>query len=366
MNQNRAPWYKAGAVAVVLLLALSGAVAAYHAGWIGAGDAVPLAAPAVAQVVAQAGPSQPTGAGVAPGFDLQGHRGARGLAPENTLTGFHKALSLGVDTLELDLAMTRDDVLVVTHDPALNPDIVRWPGGEWLNTVGPAIRSLTLDEVKRFDVGRLEPASRYARMFPDQQPADGERIPTLKEVVDLARAIRPGVRFNIEIKINPTRPDETADARNFARAVADFLRGEKLIDSTTVQSFDYSALQAIRKIEPRIVTSCLSMQRANFDNIKQGQPGPSPWTGGLDIDEFEGSVPALAKKAGCSVWSPHWRDLDASRVTAAHALGLKVVAWTVNKPDDLAQILSLPIDGLITDYPDRARAALQAKGVGGR
>ena len=127
-------------------------------------------------------------------FDLQGHRGARGLAPENTLTGFHKALRLGVDTLELDLAMTRDNVLVVTHDSALNPDIVRWPDGEWLNATGPAIRSLTLDEVKRFDVGRLKPDSRYAKMFPDQEAADGERIPTLKEVVDLARAIRPEAR----------------------------------------------------------------------------------------------------------------------------------------------------------------------------
>ncbi len=368
MNQKKAPSRRTGAVAVVLVLALLAGAATYYAGWTDVLDAGPAVAQAGPSVSPSTGPGQVADAGVTgvPGFDLQGHRGARGLAPENTLTGFHKALSLGVDTLELDLAMTRDDVLVVTHDPALNPDIVRWPDGEWLNAVGPAIRSLTLDEVKRFDVGRIEPNSRYARMFPDQEPADGERIPTLKEVVDLAHAIRPDVRFNIEIKINPTRPNETADATTFARAVADFLRREKLIERAVVQGFDYSALIAIRKIEPRIVTSCLSIQRANFDNIRVGQPGPSPWTGGLDIDEFDGSVPSLVRQAGCAIWSPHWRDIDAASIRSAHEKGLKVVIWTVNRPDDIRQVLSLPIDGLITDYPDRARALIRERGVGGR
>jgi glycerophosphoryl diester phosphodiesterase len=359
MTEPKAPAPKVGVVAAILLLVLSAGVASYYSGWLDADAGSPAAAPSVAQVV-------DGGANRLPRFDLQGHRGARGLAPENTLTGFHKALRLGVDTLELDLALTRDNVLVVTHDPALNPDIVRWPDGEWLNATGPAIRSLTLDEVKRFDVGRLKPDSRYAKMFPDQEPTDGERIPTLKEVVDLTRAIRSNARFNIEIKINPTRPDETADARTFARVVADFLRDEKLIGNAVVQSFDYSALQAIKKIEPRIITACLSVQRANFDNIKVGQPGPSPWTAGLDIDEMDGSVPALVKKIGCSIWSPHWRDLDINRVKAAHAQGLKVVAWTVNKTEDLDQVLALPIDGLITDYPDRARSLMQAKGMDSR
>jgi glycerophosphoryl diester phosphodiesterase len=359
MTNNKAPAPKVGAVAAVLLLALSAGIAAYYAGWIDSADADEARAAAASGQVADGGTGPQR-------FDLQGHRGARGLAPENTLTGFHKALRLGVDTLELDLAMTRDNVLVVTHDPALNPDIVRWPDGEWLNATGPAIRSLTLDEVKRFDVGRLKPDSRYAKMFPDQEATDGERIPTLKEVVDLARAIRSDARFNIEIKINPTKPEETADAATFAKAVATFIRDEKLTNGVVVQSFDFSALQAIKKIDPRIVTACLSIQRPNFDNIRSGQPGPSPWTGGLDIDEHGGSVPALAKKIGCTVWSPHFRDIDAPRIKAAHDLGMKVIPWTVNKPEDMAQVLSLPIDGLITDYPDRARNLMQERGMGSR
>lgn len=359
MNKKGTPAPKVGVVAGLLLLALAAGVAAFYAGLIGPAEAESQPSALRASQVADGGAT-------APRFDLQGHRGARGLAPENTLTAFHKALRLGVDTLELDLALTRDGVLVVSHDALLNPDIVRWPDGEWLNATGPAIRSLTLDEVKRFDVGRLKPDSRYAKMFPDQEPADGERIPTLKEVVDLARAIRPDARFNIEIKTNPTKPGETADVPTFAKAVADFVRDEKLLNQVVVQSFDFASLTEIKKLEPRIATSCLSMQRANFDNIKAGQSGPSPWTGGLDVDEMGGSVPALAKKIGCSIWSPHWRDIDAARIKAAHELGLKVVAWTVNKPEDLAQVLTLPIDGLITDYPDRARMLMQERARGTR
>lgn len=358
MTENKASSRKVGAVAVVLLLALAAGAVAHYAGWL-AGDASPVkTSDAGAKVVRTAtGPLR---------FDLQGHRGARGHAPENTLTGFHKALMLGADTLELDLGLTRDNVLVVTHDTRINPEIARWPDGKWLNEAGPAIRSLTLEEVKRFDVGRIDPDSRYARMFPDQEPADGERIPTLKEVVDLARAINPNVRFNIEIKINPTRPEETATPAAFAGAVAEFLRTEKLFDIAAVQSFDYRALVEIRKRAPDATTACLSIQRANFDNIRAGQPGPSPWTAGFDVDELGGSVPALARKIGCAIWSPHWRDLDASRIKAAHAEGLRVVPWTVNKPEDLAQVLAMPVDGLITDYPDRARALMNERGITSR
>ena len=106
-------------------------------------------------------------------FDLQGHRGARGLAPENTLEAFRTALAIGVSTLELDLAMTRDGILVVSHDSVLNPDHTRGPDGKFLAAAGPAIRSLTLDEVKRYDVGRLKPGTSYAARFPHS--GDGRR-----------------------------------------------------------------------------------------------------------------------------------------------------------------------------------------------
>jgi glycerophosphoryl diester phosphodiesterase len=140
-------------------------------------------------------------------FELQGHRGARGLFPENTLEGFAATLAMGIRSLELDVSVTADDVAVVTHDPILNPDIARGPDGAWLSGPGPAIRSLTFAELRRYDVGRLRPGSRIAGLHPRQQPHDGARIPTLADVFALTAAT--GARVDAEIKTLPDRPDLT-------------------------------------------------------------------------------------------------------------------------------------------------------------
>ena len=158
-------------------------------------------------------------------FDLQGHRGARGLAPENTLAAFETALRVGVTTLELDLAMTADDVLVVSHDRRLNPDHTRGPDGKFLDREGPPIRSLTLAELQRYDVGRLKPGSAYAASLPEQRAVDGARIPALTELFDLVRRLGADhVRFNIETKITPTSGAETPDPETFAAAFAKAVR----------------------------------------------------------------------------------------------------------------------------------------------
>ena len=292
-------------------------------------------------------------------FDLQGHRGARGLAPENTLEGFALALSLGVTTLELDLAMTRDDVLVVSHDRRLNPDHTRGPDGHFLAAEGPPIRTLTLAELQRYDVGRLRPGSTYAAAFPEQRPIDGARIPTLAALFELARGAAH-VRFNIETKITPTSGAETPDPEAFATAVAAAIRAAGLAARTSVQSFDWRTLAALKRIAPEIARVCLTAEALNFDTIRRGEPGPSPWTAGLDIDEF-GSVPRLVAAAGCATWSPLYRNARPDDVAAAKALGLKVIPWTVNEPADMERLIALGVDGLITDYPDRLRAVMAAK-----
>src|SRR2546430_2645680 len=133
-------------------------------------------------VQASSSASTPTAGMPATAFDLQGHRGARGLAPENTIEAFSTALSIGVTTLELDVGMSKDGVLVVHHDEWLNPDITRGPEGAFLSQRGPAIHSLTLEELKRYDVGRIKPGTAYAARFPLQRPHDGARIPTLAEL----------------------------------------------------------------------------------------------------------------------------------------------------------------------------------------
>ena len=154
-------------------------------------------------------------------FDLQGHRGARGLAPENTLAAFARALEIGVTTLETDLAVTKDGVLVLSHDPVLNPDIVRGADDKWLSAPGPAVNTLTLAEIKRFDVGRLDPSGKYAGQFPGQKAVDGERIPALEELFELVRRSGKAVRFNIETKLSPETPAQTPDPDTFVRLVVE-------------------------------------------------------------------------------------------------------------------------------------------------
>lgn len=296
-------------------------------------------------------------------FDLQGHRGARGLAPENTLAAFRLALALGVTTLETDLAVTKDGVVVLGHDPRLNPDLVRGPDGQWIAAPGPAIRSLTRAELERYDIGRINPVSKYASQFPQQKPVDGERIPTLAALYAMAG---PNVRFNIETKIDPAKPDETLDPVQFTRVVVDVIRAANAAERTTLQSFDWRTLLEARRIAPEIKTACLTIESNNMDTVRRTTGQPSAWLGGLDLAAAGGSLPRLVKAAGCAVWSPFWRNVTADSVTEAHGLGLKVIPWTVNTAAEMAALVDLGVDGLITDYPDRAQPVLAAKGLKAR
>jgi glycerophosphoryl diester phosphodiesterase len=295
-------------------------------------------------------------------FDLQGHRGARGLAPENTLAAFARALRLGVATLELDTAVTRDGVVVVSHDSSLNPDLTRRADGTWLEAPGPAIFSLTRAELLGYDVGRLRPGTPYARSFPDQVAVDGTRIPTLQEVYALARkAGSTGVRWNVETKLDPRKPDETPGPDAFADAVLAVVRAAGALDRTSIQSFDWRTLRRVQRVAPAVETCYLSDQGG--DQIQAGRPGASPWLAGLDVDDFGGSVPRLVRAAGGRCWSPNYHDLRADTLAEAHRLGLRVVPWTVNRPEDLAAVIGLGVDGLISDRPDLARRAMQEKGL---
>ena len=268
-----------------------------------------------------------------------------------------------MSTLETDLAITKDDVVVISHDPLLNPDLVRGPDGKWIAAPGPAIRSLTLAELKQYDIGRLNPQSRYAQQFPEQKPADGERFPTLAELFAVAG---PTMRFNIEIKTDPERPEFTVEPNRFAGLAVDAIHRANAAERSTLQSFDWRGLLAARTRAPEIATSCLTIESSGMDTVKRDAGTPSPWLAGLDLAAQGGSLPRLARQAGCALWSPFWRNISADSVKEAHMLGLKVVPWTVNNPADMARLIDFGVDGLITDYPDRAQSVLAAKGVKSR
>ena len=295
-------------------------------------------------------------------FDLEGHRGTRGLAPENTLAAFRRTLEIGVSTIETDMGVTKDDVVVISHNPFLSPDLVRDPDGHWLASPATQIRSLTFVELRRYDIGRINPMSQYAKSFPEQRAADGERFPKLSELFDLGKASGKPVRFNIETKITPTSGANTPDPATFARLVLAVVREANVADRVTLQSFDWRTLIEMKRLAPEIETSCLTIQTANDDTVRQAPDGgASPWHAGFALRDYDGSLPRTLKAAGCGTWSMFWRNLTAKDLAEAHALGLKVLPWTVNEPRDMRNLIDMGVDGIISDYPDRLREVMAEK-----
>ncbi len=280
--------------------------------------------------------------------ELHGHRGARGLFPENTLAGFAGALAIGVDAIELDVAMTADGVVVVTHDPRLNPDITRHADGRWLAAPGPAIRAMSSFELAGYDVGRVRPGTAYAAAFPDQAPCDGARIPALAEVVRLEPA-----GLNIELKTFPLQSGLAIEGAMMAAAVVAIADAFGAADRIMVQSFDWRGPRYLRRSRPEIRLAWLTSSAL--------LAGARAWWDGPHPDDFGGSVARAVAAEGGPTWGPDHADLTEEKVAEAHALGLRVVPWTVNLPKDMRRLVRWGVDGLITDRPDLARAVLAAE-----
>ena len=295
-------------------------------------------------------------------FDIEAHRGGRALLPENTLPAFANALSMGVNTLELDVGVTADGEIVISHERGLNPDLARDAKGDYVAAPGTPFFKLRLDEVGTYDVGQIRPDSAYARQFPDQRAIPGTRIPILKELFALVR--RSGnscVRFNIETKIDPNHPDESPDPQTFVTRLLGLIDAEGFADRVMIQSFDWRTLQLVQQRTPKIPTVYLTLQRGSGQTIALDKA--TGWMAGFNPADHGGSLPRTIKAAGGAIWSPYFGDVDAALVTEAHGLGLRVVVWTVNKPDDMARMIELGVDGIISDRPDLLRQAAAAKGI---
>lgn len=296
-------------------------------------------------------------------LDIQGHRGARGLAPENTLPAFARSLAIGVTTLELDCAITKDGVVVVSHDPAFNPDITRGPDGKWLQETGPALWRLDFRDTQRYDVGRINPASAYAKRWPEQRPVDGTRVPRLADLFALVRKSgNETIRFNIETKISPLAPGETTMPEDFARKLISAVRSAGMAGRTAVQSFDWRTLQVVQKEAPEIPTVYLTVEKGFMDSIQRDKP-VSPWTAGFHVSRHGGSIPRMVKAAGGAVWSPYHAETTRDQVKEAQSLGLKVVVWTVNDPADMRRLIEWGVDGIISDRPDLLRRTAGEMGL---
>jgi glycerophosphoryl diester phosphodiesterase len=257
---------------------------------------------------------------------VHGHRGARARRPENTIPAFQYAIEQGVDALEMDMAVTKDNVIVISHDPILEPPVCTGPASK------AVIHQLTLAEVRQWDCG----AVRNPR-FATQQTIPGTRIPTLDDVFQLAG--RGNFDYNIETKSFPDKPEYTPLPEEFARMVLAQVRKYKLERRIILQSFDFRTLVAMRKLAPEIRLSALTE---------------------TDPRDFL----AIAREAGkAEIVSPEFHLVTSAKVDAAHHAGLQVVPWTANTPADWDALIQAKVDAIITDDPAELIAYLKNHGL---
>jgi glycerophosphoryl diester phosphodiesterase len=257
---------------------------------------------------------------------VHGHRGARARRPENTLPAFEYAISVGVDALELDMAVTKDDVIVVSHDPVLEPPVCN---GALPSAV---IHELTLAEVKQWDCGNVQNPR-----FPTQQTVPGTRMPTLDEVFALAS--RGDFDFNIETKSFVDKPQYTPPPDVFARMVLEKIRAHHLEKRVILQSFDFRTLRAMRQLAPEIRLSALVEK---------------------DDRDFA-AISADAAKA--EIVSPEFHLVTPEKTAAAHAAGIQIVPWTADAPSDWENLIRAHVDAIISDDPAALISFLKARNL---
>ncbi|MCB8879018.1 glycerophosphodiester phosphodiesterase [Acidisoma cellulosilytica] len=286
-----------------------------------------------------------------PGIELHGHRGARGLWPENTIPGFLGTIGIGVTAIEMDVALTQDGVAILSHDPILDPLITRGPDGSWIEPPGALIRDLSYAALSDFDVGRIRPGSPQARAFPNQMGLDGVRLPRLADVI----ALDPSVHLAVELKTFPDHPERTLPPDAMAEAVLAVLDQQAALARTRIISFDFRVLSYLRRVRPALDLGYLT--------DAETKAAAGLWWDGASAEDFGGSIPRLIASLGGRVWGPDVAALTEAEVAEAHALGLLVNPWTVNESEDMARLLDWGVGALTTDYPDRARAVMAEKGI---
>nr|WP_321456952.1 glycerophosphodiester phosphodiesterase family protein [uncultured Cohaesibacter sp.] len=292
---------------------------------------------------------------------IHGHRGARGLFPENTLEGYAYALSTGIKAIELDIQLAADGVLVVTHDLTLSTAQTRDEQGNWFTDTGPETATLTSRELKSYDIGGLKAGSEYGAKFPDQAFLSGVRIPTLEEVMEFchdheAKTGSTPITLNIEIKSDPRRPSHVERAEATVDAMLALIEKHNFANHSIIQSFDWAIMDLVLDKAPQLKRSYLTMAAQNGEHATVYKD--SPWLGRTECSSNDDSIAGLIKKAGGDNWSSFHKDLDEKSAADARSQGVGIFVWTVNEVADIDRMIELGVDAIISDYPSRVQRRL--------
>lgn len=290
---------------------------------------------------------------------IVGHRGARGILPENSMIGFNFALSIGVDLLEFDVLLTADNVPVITHNRDLYGAAIRGPDGKFLTGAGAKIASLSIKELMGFDIGRLDGHTDYGRRFPEQAQMDGVCIPRLSELLQLVSQPKyQHICLMLELKSSQEYASDVKAREKLVSVVVNELRKAGLAKRTLLHSFDWTLLAECKKQVSDIPTSFLTQLKRPAEEIDE--ESLRYLTPDLSMPYI--SVPDEVKKAGGALWCPHFKDITKDDLLRAKDLGLCVAVWTVNEADEIDAMIDLHVDAIVTDYPGRVQRQLAYRG----
>tara|TARA_B100000900_G_scaffold155717_1_gene132351 strand:- start:92 stop:997 length:906 start_codon:yes stop_codon:yes gene_type:complete len=281
-----------------------------------------------------------------PGFiKIYGHRGARGVLPENTLESFEYLFENNIRAYETDILISKDNIPVITHDFKLDPSYTKDVNGNWIEDENIKIIDLTYEEILKYDVGTLNKLSRYGRKFINQKSLDNQKIPKLSDLLKLSSDNEfDDLLINLEIKSTPIEEGLTPSPEEMVKIVIDEVGRSNLSDKIIYSSFDWRVLREIKERDPKI-------PRAHLTSGAKGKIyDKSPW---LDFTPLHSEVelPKLIKALGGSAWHPNYKDVNKEIIEISRNEGLPVNVWTVNKEQDMLRMIDYGVDGIMTDYP---------------
>ena len=281
-----------------------------------------------------------------PGFiKIYGHRGARGVLPENTLESFEYLFENNIRAYETDILISKDNIPVITHDFKLDPSYTKDVNGNWIEDENIKIIDLTYEEILKYDVGTLNKLSRYGRKFINQKSLDNQKIPKLSDLLKLSSDNKfDDLLINLEIKSTPIEEGLTPSPEEMVKIVIDEVSRSNLSDKIIYSSFDWRVLREIKERDPKI-------PRAHLTSGAKGKIyDKSPW---LDFTPLHSEVdlPKLIKALGGSAWHPNYKDVNKEIIEISRNEGLPVNVWTVNREQDMLRMIDYGVDGIMTDYP---------------
>lgn len=306
-------------------------------------------------------------------FDLEAHHGGRDVRPENTLYSYAYAIELGATSIECDMQLTKDGQIVMSHNPILNSDITRDENGNYIENNKYDIRLMTVDELKKFDVGIMDPnCGEYYDLHGKTQFTYDAKIPTLEELMQLIQSYGDkNIVLNIETKSYPDPVSagykNNADPKKFVEVFNNIVKKYDMDDRVVLQSFDWQTLIEMKKLNPNISTSALWQEQPSWgrdsESLRRYEKKKSPWLGGLDIKDYQGNPVKAAHAIGADIISPYYTEISKQDVDEAHSLGMKVVPWTVNNEKDMNMLLDMGVDGIISDKPWLLKQVLEKRNI---